>query len=91
MKSKLRETSRYAYEKLSGIRGLTPVRANAAMYMMVRIDTSQFKDIPTDVDFCQKLLNEQCCLVFPAKCFFSSGAFRVVRTDLLTLHTGDLH
>jgi len=85
MKSKLRETSRYAFEKLSGIRGLAPVRANAAMYMMVRIDTTQFKDIDSDVDFCQKLLNEECCLVFPAKCFFSSGAFRVVSPSILIL------
>jgi tyrosine aminotransferase len=56
MKAKLKATSHYAYEKLSGIRGLTPVRASAAMYMMVRIDTSQFADIESDVQFCQKLL-----------------------------------
>lgn len=78
MKSKLQETSRYAFERLSNIRGITPLRANAAMYMMVRIDTSEFEDIVDDVDFCKKLLHEECCLVFPSQCFFAKNFFRVV-------------
>jgi len=79
MKSKLQATSRHAFEKLSGIRGLKPIRANAAMYMMVNIDLNEFKDISSDVEFCQKLLQEECCLVFPSACFFSKNGFRVVR------------
>lgn len=78
MKAKLRTASRHAFEKLSGIRGIQPVRACAAMYMMVRIDLSQFKDIKSDIEFCQKLLQEECCLVFPGHCFFSKDCFRVV-------------
>lgn len=78
MKDKLRDSSRYAYEKLSGIRGITPLKANAAMYMMVRIDIKEFADIEDDVQFCSKLLNEQCCLVFPSSCFFAKNFFRVV-------------
>ncbi len=58
MKSKLQATSRHAFEKLSGIKGIKPIRANAAMYMMVKLDLSVFKDIKDDVDFCQKLLHE---------------------------------
>ena len=81
MKSKLQVTSRYAFEKLSGIHGIKPVRANAAMYMMVCIDKEEFADIKDDVDFCSKLLNEQCCLVFPAKCFFAQDSFRIVSRD----------
>ncbi len=78
MKKKLQATSRHAYEKLSGIRGILPIRANAAMYMMVKIDIEEFADIKDDVDFCQKLLNEEFCLVFPSTCFFSKNFFRVV-------------
>ncbi len=78
MKKKLQATSRHAFEKLSGIRGLTPIKANAAMYMMVTIDMKEFKDIKDDVEFCQKLLHEECCLVFPSRCFFSKDGFRVV-------------
>lgn len=78
MKSKLRESSNYAYEKLMSIRGLEPIKASAAMYMMVRINMEDFEDIQDDLDFCKKLLNEECVLVFPARCFFSKDAFRVV-------------
>jgi tyrosine aminotransferase len=38
MKSKLRESSNYIYEKMSQIRGLEPVKASAAMYMIVKIN-----------------------------------------------------
>jgi aspartate/methionine/tyrosine aminotransferase len=58
MKSKLQATSRHAFEKLSGIKGIKPIRANAAMYMMVKLDLKVFKDIDDDVEFCQKLLHD---------------------------------
>ena len=48
------------------------------MYMMVRINLEEFEGIENDLDFCKKLLEEECVLVFPAKCFFSKDAFRVV-------------
>ena len=48
------------------------------MYMMVRVDVGEFADIADDVEFCQKLLHEECCLVFPSSCFFSKNFFRVV-------------
>lgn len=78
MKTKLRESSNYAYEKLKDIKGLEPIKASAAMYMMVRIHLEEFDDIADDLDFCKKLLNEECVLVFPARCFFSKDGFRVV-------------
>ena len=58
MKSKLQATSRHAFEKLRGIKGIKPIRANAAMYMMVKLDLKVFKDIDDDVEFCQKLLHD---------------------------------
>jgi tyrosine aminotransferase len=78
MKSKLKECSNHAFSRLSGIRGIQPIQAKAAMYMMVRINIEDFEDIADDVDFCKKLLNEQFCLVFPAQCFFYKDAFRIV-------------
>ena len=56
--SKLRELSNHAYEKLSGIKGIEPMKASAALYMMVRINFNEFKDINDDVDFCKKLVEE---------------------------------
>lgn len=78
LKKKLKEASDFAYEQLSGIKGIEPVKSTAAMYMMVRIKLDEFADITDDLDFCKKLLNEECVLTFPASSFFSSGAFRVV-------------
>lgn len=66
LKSKLKEASDHAYNLLSTIRGLEPIRAQAAMYMMVRIHLDEFKDIEDDIDFCKKLLAEECTLTFPA-------------------------
>jgi tyrosine aminotransferase len=48
------------------------------MYMMVRIKLDEFVDIENDLDFCKKLLTEECILTFPARSFFSKDAFRVV-------------
>ena len=78
MKMKLSQSSQAAFSKLSGIRGVTPIRSSAAMYMMVRIELQEFADISDDVDFCKKLLTEQNCLVFPSKCFFEEGFFRMI-------------
>lgn len=78
LKDKLRDLSRHAFKALSGIRGVTPLKAKAAMYMMVKIDLEEFEGIADDVDFCVKLLHEQCCLVFPSTCFFAKGFFRII-------------
>ena len=55
---KLRELSNHAYGILSAIRGIEPMKASAALYMMVRIIFKEFKDINDDVDFCKKLVEE---------------------------------
>ena len=48
------------------------------MYMMVRIEFSEFDGISNDVEFCKMLLTEQNCLTFPSKCFFEEGFFRMI-------------
>ena len=78
MKQKLAASSQAAFTRLSTIRGVTPIRSSAAMYMMVRIDFEEFEDITDDVDFCKRLLHEQNCLTFPSKCFFEDGFFRMI-------------
>jgi aspartate/methionine/tyrosine aminotransferase len=66
LKSKLKESSTFAFEKLSGIRGIKPIKAKAAMYMMVGLDIGEFADVADDVDFAKKMLGEECVLVFPS-------------------------
>lgn len=78
MKQKLAVASQTAFTRLSSIRGVTPIRSSAAMYMMVRINFDEFSDIENDVDFCKKLLSEQNCLTFPSTCFFENGFFRMI-------------
>ena len=56
MNKKLKAPSEYLYKKLSGVRGVSPTQANAAMYMMIRVHPEEFKDIADDVEFSQKLI-----------------------------------
>lgn len=72
--TKLKEASEIAFKSLSDIRGLKPVKAKGkpnhvnfhqyfrlgAMYMMCQIDLDEFEDIKDDIDFCKKLLAEEC-------------------------------
>jgi len=78
MKAKLSASSQAAFSRLSTIRGVTPIRSSAAMYMMVRIECDQFSDIGDDIEFCRKLLTEQNCLTFPSTCFFEKNFFRMI-------------
>ena len=71
-------SSQTAYTRLSQIRGITPIRSSAAMYMMVKIDIDEFDDIADDIDFCKKLLTEKNVLTFPSQCFFERGFFRMI-------------
>ena len=74
----LKKASDHAYNNLVGIRGLKPIKGSGAMYMMINIDMTQFKDIEDDVDFAVKMMNEECVLLFPGYCFFTKNAFRIV-------------
>lgn len=78
LKSKLKTSSEAAFERLSKIHGIEPIQSRAAMYMMVKINSEDFKDIEDDIDFCKKLLAEQNCLTFPSQCFFAKGFFRMI-------------
>lgn len=78
LKLKLKTASNTAFVRLSNIRGIKPIKSSAAMYMMVGIEPSEFKDIVDDIDFCKKLLQEMNCLTFPSQCFFSKNFFRII-------------
>lgn len=78
LKGKLKEASMTAFARLQNIRGIKPIKSSAAMYMMVQIEPSEFKDINDDLDFCKMLLQEQNCMTFPSQCFFSKNFFRMI-------------
>lgn len=75
---KLEEQSVYLYETLSKVPGLRPVRSYGSMYTMVGLDLDHFIDIKDDIDFCQKLLAEECVSFLPATIFRKENYFRIV-------------
>ncbi|ORX92331.1 tyrosine aminotransferase [Basidiobolus meristosporus CBS 931.73] len=67
-------------EMLSRIPGLRVIKPQGAMYMMVEIQSDQFKDIKDDVEFSEKLLGEESVIVLPAQCFKYPNYVRLVIT-----------
>jgi aspartate/methionine/tyrosine aminotransferase len=74
----LRASADIAYERLLPIKGLHPLKATAGFFMMVQLDMEQFPEIKDDTEFCKLLLDEQCAITLPGKCFFlKENAFRM--------------
>lgn len=63
---------------LETIDGLTCIIPQGAMYLMVRIDPSKFRDIPDEMVFSQLLLDEEMLFVLPGSCFQAPNYFRMV-------------
>jgi tyrosine aminotransferase len=68
---KLQENARISKELLSGISGLKVVIPQGAMYMMVGIDVSKFRDIKNDLEFTEKLLTEESVVCLPGQVSFT--------------------
>ncbi|TPX60911.1 tyrosine transaminase [Powellomyces hirtus] len=77
----LEKNANISKKLLSNIPGLHPVFPQGAMYLMIEIDTAQFKDIKDDVVFVEKLAEEESVLCLPGQCFRTEGSFvRIVFT-----------
>jgi tyrosine aminotransferase len=74
----LEENANFLVRKISQIPGLRPIKPHGAMYMMITIDLSKFKDIVDDVEFCQKLLQEEHLSILPGRVFSTKDCVRVV-------------
>jgi len=74
----LQENANFSYERLTKIKGLTVVKPKATLYLMVGIDITQFNGIKDDIDFSQKLLQEESVFVLPSQCFKISNYIRIV-------------
>lgn len=68
------------YDALAAINGLTPVRPQGAMYVMVGIDMKRFPGFQSEVEFSRELLREQAVMVLPGSVFGIKDYFRVVFT-----------
>ncbi|CAI2177037.1 14528_t:CDS:2 [Funneliformis geosporum] len=64
-------------EKISGLHVIVP---QGAMFMMVGINVGEFKDINNDVEFSEKLVQEESVLCLPGKSFHYPNYVRIVIT-----------
>ena len=69
------EGAQLLLDKLSLVEGLSPVRPQGAMYIMVGIEVSKFKDIADDLEFITKLLAEKSVFVLPGQVSFVHTEF----------------
>jgi tyrosine aminotransferase len=78
MNSTLAKHALFLYDKLSQVSGLVPIKPQACLYLMVGIDVNKFSDIKSDVDFSEKLLQEEMVFVLPGTCFSIPNFIRLV-------------
>ncbi|EGD81724.1 tyrosine aminotransferase [Salpingoeca rosetta] len=78
--SHLKENAELVCSMLEQAPGLTPIMPAGAMYLMVKLEPSMYKDIKDDRDFTQKLITEQSVFCLPASVFGSPNFFRIVTT-----------
>jgi tyrosine aminotransferase len=71
----LENNTRVIVTLVDAIPGLRAIEPQGAMYVMVEILLEEFKDIRNDVDFVEKLVQEQSLLCLPGQCFKCEGAF----------------
>nr|CAG8586957.1 11158_t:CDS:2 [Entrophospora candida] len=67
--TQLEENARLSAEILAKIPGLNVIIPEGAMYIMFGINFNQFKDFKNDVDFTEKLVQEESVLCLPGTCF----------------------
>ncbi|KAJ3339042.1 hypothetical protein HDU91_001079 [Kappamyces sp. JEL0680] len=65
----LEDNALLSIKLLSGIPGINVVAPQGAMYLMLQINIEEFKGIADDLDFVEKLAQEEAVLCLPGKCF----------------------
>ncbi|CAJ0764005.1 24078_t:CDS:2, partial [Entrophospora sp. SA101] len=78
--TQLEENARLSAEILAKIPGLNVIIPEGAMYIMFGINFNQFKDFKNDVDFTEKLVQEESVLCLPGTCFNYPNYIRIVIT-----------
>ncbi|KAG0315850.1 hypothetical protein BGZ99_007228 [Dissophora globulifera] len=76
----LEANAKLSTEILSRVPGLRVIVPQGAMYVMIGIDVAQFKDIPNDIVFTEKLLGEESVMCLPGSVFKCPNFIRIVFT-----------
>ena len=74
----LERNSAFTVKALADVPGIHIVAPQGAMYGMIQIKVEQFKDVGSDVEFADKLLNEQAVFLLPGQCFGIPNFVRIV-------------
>jgi len=78
--SRISDCATIAYNSISKIAGLKPVRPRGAMYMMVGIDKNILKSIRDDIHFTEDLMAKKSVFCLPGAGFSYPDYFRIVLT-----------
>ncbi|RNE96177.1 tyrosine aminotransferase [Trypanosoma conorhini] len=82
----IEESAMYLYEHLAHCFGVVPTMPQGAMYIFSKIELEKFKDIKTDVEFFEKLLEEENVQVLPGSIFNLPGFMRVTTTRPVSVY-----
>lgn len=74
------ENAEYAFNTLSRVRGLSPVKPSGAMYIMVGLDMKHFPSFSSDLKMMEKLVAEESVFALPGQCFDYPNFMRLVLT-----------
>ncbi|KAE8911009.1 hypothetical protein PF005_g1636 [Phytophthora fragariae] len=74
----LEDNAKFTTDVISEIPGLEVVVPQGAMYAMVKLHIDILTNIKNDLDFTQKLLDEEAVFVLPGQCFGMHNYFRIV-------------
>jgi len=72
--------AKLAFNTLSAIPGLKPVKPQGAMYMVVGIDKTVLKSIRDDIHFTEQLMGKKSVFCLPGSAFQYEDYFRIVLT-----------
>ncbi|KAF2355837.1 Tyrosine/nicotianamine aminotransferase [Trinorchestia longiramus] len=72
--------AKISFEAIKNIPGLSPIRPQGAMYMMVRFKIEEFPDFSSDLEFVEAMVAEESVFCLPGRCFDVPNYFRIVLT-----------
>ncbi|KEG07641.1 tyrosine aminotransferase [Trypanosoma grayi] len=84
--SLIEESAMYLYEHLRECIGIVPTMPQGSMYVLSKVEVERFKDIKSDVEFFEKLLEEENVQVLPGNIFHAPGFMRVVTTRPISVY-----
>jgi tyrosine aminotransferase len=77
----LEQNAEASRQILSNIPGIEPIFPQGAMYLMLKLDLKLFDGIISDIQFVERLVEEESVLCLPGQCFRCPGDFvRIVFT-----------